>query len=67
MEVGIDSVFEKFNDGLDGYTINLNDALSGSIGKFVDSSKSAIDAINGLTRDLTESVEELTDVMSNNK
>ena len=46
---------------------NAGKIFLGSIGKFVDSSKSAIDAINGLTRDLTESVEELTDVMSNNK
>lgn len=67
MESGIDKVFEQFNAGLDGYTENLNEALSGSIGKYVDSSKSAIEAINGLTRDLTESVEELTDVMAKSK
>lgn len=66
MEIGIDNVFEQFNQGLEGYTENLNDALSSSIGKYVDSSKSAIESINGLTRDLTESVEELTDVMSRN-
>ena len=67
MEQGIDTVFENFNNGLDGYTTNLDEALSGSIGKYVESSMSAIDAIKGLTNDLTEAVGELTVVLSKDK
>ena len=66
MESGIDAVFEQFNDGLDGYTENLNDALSSSLGRFVETSKTSMEAINGLTENLTDSVEELSEVISKN-
>ena len=67
MESGIDTVFEQFNEGLEGYTENLNIALSESIGQYVESSKSAIEAISGLTNDLNESIEGLSDAMGNNE
>jgi hypothetical protein len=67
LEGGIDNVFEKFNDGLNGYSKNLNDALSRAIGNFVDSSVKASDALGGLSRELNESVSVLTEVMSKNK
>ena len=64
LEEGIEKVFVSFNDGLEGYSDQLNVELSKSIGNYADSSKIAIEAINGLARDISESVAELAEVNS---
>jgi hypothetical protein len=66
-ESGIEKVFESFNTGLINYSDQLENSLQKTAGSYIDKSSAAIEAISELTKELTEGVESLTDVLTKNR
>jgi hypothetical protein len=66
-ENGIEKVFESFNTGLINYSDQLENSLQKTAGSYIDKSSAAIEAISELTKELSEGVESLTDVLTKNR